>query len=198
MLVVFIVARVVTATSHARTFTRDIITVVHARASGEIVAARRRGGVNCDAPRAREIRCASEPPISATVPSSRRARWRRARVTTRNLFARRSSRERTARTTRGRRARTTTRAGLTTFPSDYAAMERQCRRALKAAVGDGVELCELQFPPGGLDLAPGDLEGNVECNLTTERLRGLSRLRRVGVEKTTRVLFRIPPRCDWP
>ena len=134
------------------------------------------------------------PPISATVSIvASRAMATRARVTTQNLFARRSSRERTARPTRGRRARTTTRAGLTTFPSDYAAMERQCRRALKAAVGDGVDLCELQFPPGGLDLAPGDLEGNVECNLTTERLRGVCRVfAELGVENTTRVLFPDP------
>jgi len=94
---------------------------------------------------------------------------------------------------RRHRARATTRAALTRFPSDYDVMERQCRRALKTAIAHGVDLCEIQFPPGGLELAPGDLEGNVECNLTTARLRGVVRaFTEMGVEEETRVLFPDP------
>jgi len=105
-----------------------------------------------------------------------------ARVTTRD-----------ARPHRRHRAHVTTRAALTRFPSDYDVMERQCRRALKTAIAHGVDLCEIQFPPGGLELAPGDLEGNVECNLTTARMRGVVRaFTEMGVEEETRVLFPDP------
>ena len=50
-------------------------------------------------------------------------------------------------------------------------MVQQARQALQKAREDGVDLGEIQFPPGGLDLAPGDLEGNVECTLTATVLR---------------------------
>jgi hypothetical protein len=80
-------------------------------------------------------------------------------------------------------------ASLTPFPSDYAALERQAGLAIRAAMRDGIELIELQFPPGSLDAAPGDLEGNVECNLTTQRVRGVCRTAFKDIEKNTRVLF---------
>ena len=38
-------------------------------------------------------------------------------------------------------------------------MAQQARQAITRAMEDGIELGEIQFPPGGLDLAPGDLEG---------------------------------------
>jgi hypothetical protein len=61
------------------------------------------------------------------------------------------------------------------------------------AMKSKVELIEVQFPPGGLELASGDLEGNVECNLTTQRLRGICRNAFGGSdgvrEKDVRVLF---------
>jgi len=79
---------------------------------------------------------------------------------------------------------------LSAFPSDYDALERQCGRAVRRAMRDGVELMEVQFPPGGLELASGDLEGNVECNLTTERLRGICDA--FADAARTRVLFPDP------
>ena len=100
-----------------------------------------------------------------------------------------------ARARRARRVSTVTRAGatLSAFPSDYAQMERQCRRAVTRAVDAGVELLEVQFPPGGLELASGDLEGNVECNLTTARLRGIcDAFAEARLETRTRVLFPDP------
>jgi hypothetical protein len=99
-----------------------------------------------------------------------------------------ASRERGARL---RRRATPTR--LTPFPRDYAELERQARESVKRCAKDGVELVELQFPPGGLELASGDLEGNVECNLTTERLRGIcDAFVANGTASTTRVLFPDP------
>jgi len=83
------------------------------------------------------------------------------------------------------------RAGaLTTFPETYDELESDASRALQDAARAGVALMELQFPPGGLELASGDLEGNVECNMTTKRLRGIAKgFRALGMEENTRVLF---------
>ena len=61
------------------------------------------------------------------------------------------------------------------FPEDYDEMAQQARQAITRAMEDGIELGEIQFPPGGLDLAPGDLEGNVECTLTATVLRKILR-----------------------
>ena len=92
------------------------------------------------------------------------------------------------------RGRARAKAGrLTTFPDAYESMIGQCKEAMKRAIVDGTELIELQFPPGGLELASGDLEGNVECNLTTERLRGIcDGFRELGMAEKTRVLFPDP------
>ena len=52
---------------------------------------------------------------------------------------------------------------------------------------------ELQFPPGGLDTVPGDVEGNVENNLTTAHLRGVcAQFERTKTSDTTRVFFPDP------
>ena len=76
------------------------------------------------------------------------------------------------------------------FPADYDVMVQQARQALQKAIEDGVDLGEIQFPPGGLDLAPGDLEGNVECTLTATVLRKL--LRGMKEEEKITVLFPDP------
>ena len=82
------------------------------------------------------------------------------------------------------------RASLTPFPGNYDVMERQCREAVREAMNDGVELIELEFPPGGLELASGDLEGNVECNMLTLRLRGICAVfEEMKMAEYTRVLF---------
>ena len=62
---------------------------------------------------------------------------------------------------------------LTPFPKDYDQMISQCQKALQSALDDNVPLMEIQFPPGGLDSVPGDVEGNTENNLTTLYLRGI-------------------------
>ena len=72
-------------------------------------------------------------------------------------------------------------------------MIAQCQRAVQAALDDGVPLMEIQFPPGGLDTAPGDVEGNVENNLTVTHLRGIcAQFERNETAKTTRVYFPDP------
>ena len=76
------------------------------------------------------------------------------------------------------------------FPADYDVMVQQARQALQKAREDGVDLGEIQFPPGGLDLAPGDLEGNVECTLTATVLRKI--LRGMKEEEKITVLFPDP------
>jgi hypothetical protein len=76
------------------------------------------------------------------------------------------------------------------FPADYDVMVQQARQALQKAIEDGVDLGEIQFPPGGLDLAPGDLEGNVECTLTATVLRKI--LRGMKEEEKITVLFPDP------
>ena len=76
------------------------------------------------------------------------------------------------------------------FPADYDVMVQQARQALQKAIEDGVDLGEVQFPPGGLDLAPGDLEGNVECTLTATVLRKI--LRGMKEEEKITVLFPDP------
>ena len=83
--------------------------------------------------------------------------------------------------------------GLVPFPKDYDQMIAQCQKALQAALDDGVPLMELQFPPGGLDTVPGDVEGNVENNLTTAHLRGVcAQFERTKTSDTTRVFFPDP------
>jgi hypothetical protein len=83
--------------------------------------------------------------------------------------------------------------GLVPFPKDYDQMIAQCQKALQAALDDGVPLMELQFPPGGLDTVPGDVEGNVENNLTTAHLRGVcAQFERNKTSDTTRVFFPDP------
>ena len=62
---------------------------------------------------------------------------------------------------------------LTPFPKDYAQMVSQCQKALQHGLDDGLGLMEIQFPPGGLETAPGDVEGNMESNLTVQHLRGI-------------------------
>ena len=82
---------------------------------------------------------------------------------------------------------------ITPFPKDYDQMIAQCQRAVQAALDDGVPLMEIQFPPGGLDTAPGDVEGNVENNLTVTHLRGIcAQFERNKTAKTTRVYFPDP------
>lgn len=82
---------------------------------------------------------------------------------------------------------------LVPFPKDYDQMIAQCQKALQAALDDGVPLMELQFPPGGLDTVPGDVEGNVENNLTTAHLRGVcAQFERNKTGDTTRVFFPDP------
>ena len=76
------------------------------------------------------------------------------------------------------------------FPEDYDEMAQQARQAVTRAIEDGIELGEIQFPPGGLDLAPGDLEGNVECTLTATVLRKI--LRGMKEERKINVLFPDP------
>ena len=76
------------------------------------------------------------------------------------------------------------------FPADYDVMVQQARQALQKAREDGVDLGEIQFPPGGLDLGPGDLEGNVECTLTATVLRKI--LRGMKEEEKITVLFKDP------
>ena len=82
---------------------------------------------------------------------------------------------------------------LVPFPKDYDQMIAQCQKALQSALDDGVPLMELQFPPGGLDSVPGDVEGNVENNLTTAHLRGIcAQFERNKTSDTTRVFFPDP------
>jgi hypothetical protein len=82
---------------------------------------------------------------------------------------------------------------LETFPKDYAQLVTQAQRALQAALDNGVDLMEIQFPPGGLDSVPGDVEGNTENNLTVQYLRGIcSQFERNKTAKTTRVFFPDP------
>ena len=78
------------------------------------------------------------------------------------------------------------------FPEDYDAMAQQARQAITRAMEDGIELGEIQFPPGGLDLAPGDLEGNVECTLTATVLRKILRGIPLKEERKINVLFPDP------
>ena len=81
---------------------------------------------------------------------------------------------------------------LTPFPKDYAQMVSQCQKALQAGLDDGLGLMEIQFPPGGLETAPGDVEGNMESNLTVQHLRGIcAQFERNKTAKTTRVFFPI-------
>ena len=82
---------------------------------------------------------------------------------------------------------------LTPFPKDYAQMVTQCERALQAGLDDDLKLMEIQFPPGGLETAPGDVEGNMESNLTVQHLRGIcTAFERNKTAKTTRVFFPDP------
>ena len=102
------------------------------------------------------------------------------RKTTTRIFAG-SGRTTISKNTRGRQY---------PFPADYDVMVQQARQALQKAREDGVDLGEIQFPPGGLDLAPGDLEGNVECTLTATVLRKI--LRGMKEEEKITVLFPDP------
>ena len=69
----------------------------------------------------------------------------------------------------------------------------QCQKALQAGLDDGLGLMEIQFPPGGLETAPGDVEGNMESNLTVQHLRGIcAQFERNKTAKTTRVFFPDP------
>lgn len=82
---------------------------------------------------------------------------------------------------------------LTPFPKDYAQMVSQCQKALQHGLDDGLGLMEIQFPPGGLETAPGDVEGNMESNLTVQHLRGIcAQFERNKTAKTTRVFFPDP------
>ena len=84
-------------------------------------------------------------------------------------------------------------APLAPFPKDYDQMIAQCQRSLQAALDDGVPLMEIQFPPGGLDSVPGDVEGNTENNLTVRYLRQIcAQFERNKTAKTTRVFFPDP------
>jgi len=84
-------------------------------------------------------------------------------------------------------------AQLVTFPKDYAQLVSQAQKALQAALDDGVPLMEIQFPPGGLEGVPGDVEGNTENNLTVRHLRGIcAQFERNKTAKTTRVFFPDP------
>ena len=72
-------------------------------------------------------------------------------------------------------------------------MVTQCQKALQAGLDDGLGLMEIQFPPGGLETAPGDVEGNMESNLTVQHLRGIcAQFERNKTAKTTRVFFPDP------
>ena len=71
----------------------------------------------------------------------------------------------------GQRAPQRRRVLCSSFPEDYTQLVQQASDAFKAANADGVRLCEVQFPPGGLATVPGDLEGNEESNRTCKHLR---------------------------
>ena len=94
----------------------------------------------------------------------------------------------------GASSKSSSKAGaLTPFPKDYAQMVTQCQKALQAGLDDGLGLMEIQFPPGGLETAPGDVEGNMESNLTVQHLRGIcAQFERNKTAKTTRVFFPDP------
>jgi hypothetical protein len=78
------------------------------------------------------------------------------------------------------------------FPRDYDQMIQQAQSALQKAIEDDVQLGEMQFPPGGLTLAPGDLEGNVECTLTATVLRKILRNLRSKKLKEERITVLFP------
>ena len=77
------------------------------------------------------------------------------------------------------------------FPRDYAELVRQCADSLVAAQADGVLLQEVQLPVAGLDSVSGDVEGNVETNITVRYLRQLldAAFKRDGSQANTRVFF---------
>ncbi|KAJ9556485.1 hypothetical protein OSB04_011099 [Centaurea solstitialis] len=71
------------------------------------------------------------------------------------------------------------------FPGDYEELLDQAKEATQAALKDGIQLMEIEFPTAGLDSVPGDGEGGIEMTGSMQLIREFCDLLIVP-EKSTR------------
>ncbi|KAG6546776.1 hypothetical protein Mapa_011722 [Marchantia paleacea] len=62
------------------------------------------------------------------------------------------------------------------FPNDYDELMEQVKSATKAALKDSKLLMEIEFPTGGLDSVPGDVEGGIEMSTSMYLVREFCRV----------------------
>jgi len=74
------------------------------------------------------------------------------------------------------------------FPLDYPEAIKQAQKSTEAALNDGFELVEVDFPTSSLDSVAGDAEGANEMTYSSEYLRSFSRSFLDRAEKT-RIFF---------
>ncbi|KAL3691118.1 hypothetical protein R1sor_004769 [Riccia sorocarpa] len=77
------------------------------------------------------------------------------------------------------------------FPSDYDELMNQVKAATRAALQDSKLLLEIEFPTGGLDSVPGDVEGGIEMSSSMNLVREFCRVFVDGSDKAgrTRIFF---------
>ncbi|OAE26218.1 hypothetical protein AXG93_3457s1450 [Marchantia polymorpha subsp. ruderalis] len=62
------------------------------------------------------------------------------------------------------------------FPNDYDELMEQVKTATKSALKDSKLLMEIEFPTGGLDSVPGDVEGGIEMSTSMLLVREFCRV----------------------
>ncbi|KAJ0901989.1 hypothetical protein HanPSC8_Chr08g0331781 [Helianthus annuus] len=77
------------------------------------------------------------------------------------------------------------------FPADYEELLDQAKEASQAALKDGIQLMEIEFPTAGLGSVPGDGEGGIEMTGSMQLIREFCDLL-VAPEKATRTRIFFP------
>ncbi|KAL2622943.1 hypothetical protein R1flu_003148 [Riccia fluitans] len=76
------------------------------------------------------------------------------------------------------------------FPSDYDELMNQVKVSTRAALQDSKLLMEIEFPTGGLDSVPGDVEGGIEMSSSMFLVREFCRVFADGDKAgRTRIFF---------